>query len=502
MYANAEDRVQLAGRDHQHDADRRVPRRGPSRGDAPRRAHARHRRRRARHRSGRDPAQELHPGRRVPVHDGHRRDVRHRRVRQAARPRCSSTRATTSCAPSRPRAASATTRSCSASASRRTSRSPRRWSCTTEWGTVEIEDDGTVLAYVGTSAHGQGHETAFSHDRQRRARRADGRRPRRALRHRRDPARAGHRRARVRCRSAAARCRSRATRCSTQAKQLAAHLLEANPDDIVLGDGGLEVAGVPASTLSWAELARGREGPGAAARTSMDERLAARARLRRRAVRRSRSARTSRSSRSTATPAASSCCATSRSTTAAASSTRCSSRASSTAASRQGVAQVLYEDVQYDDDGNPITGEPHGLRDAVGRRAPVVRDVQHRDAEPAQPARREGHRRVGDDRFDARGAQRDRRRAVAPRCPPRRHAVHRRARVARAAGSDAVDGSSRQPTLRLTESQYRTIVGHCYDGLPERSVRIAARPGRRRRANRRACVTEARAVPRTPTRRR
>ncbi len=31
-----------------------------------------------------------------------------------------------------------------------------------EWGKVEIEDDGKVLAYVGTSAHGQGHETAFS----------------------------------------------------------------------------------------------------------------------------------------------------------------------------------------------------------------------------------------------------------------------------------------------------------------------------------------------------
>jgi carbon-monoxide dehydrogenase large subunit len=41
-----------------------------------------------------------------------------------------------------------------------------------------------------------------------------------------------------------------------QAKQLAAHLLEASPDDIVVGDGGgLEVAGVPASRLSWAELA-------------------------------------------------------------------------------------------------------------------------------------------------------------------------------------------------------------------------------------------------------
>src|SRR4029079_17262483 len=33
---------------------------------------------------------------------------------------------------------------------------------TQEFGAVEIEDDGTVTARVGTSAHGQGHETAFS----------------------------------------------------------------------------------------------------------------------------------------------------------------------------------------------------------------------------------------------------------------------------------------------------------------------------------------------------
>jgi carbon-monoxide dehydrogenase large subunit len=40
-----------------------------------------------------------------------------------------------------------------------------------------------------------------------------------------------------------------------KAKQLAAHLLEANEDDITLMEGRLGVAGVPASALSWAELA-------------------------------------------------------------------------------------------------------------------------------------------------------------------------------------------------------------------------------------------------------
>ncbi|MGZ6895762.1 MAG: xanthine dehydrogenase family protein molybdopterin-binding subunit, partial [Acidimicrobiia bacterium] len=41
-----------------------------------------------------------------------------------------------------------------------------------------------------------------------------------------------------------------------KARQLAAHLLEANADDIVLTDDGrLGVAGVPASAMSWGELA-------------------------------------------------------------------------------------------------------------------------------------------------------------------------------------------------------------------------------------------------------
>src|SRR5207249_8298931 len=31
-----------------------------------------------------------------------------------------------------------------------------------EWGSVEVHPDGTVTAKVGTSAHGQGHATAFS----------------------------------------------------------------------------------------------------------------------------------------------------------------------------------------------------------------------------------------------------------------------------------------------------------------------------------------------------
>jgi carbon-monoxide dehydrogenase large subunit len=40
-----------------------------------------------------------------------------------------------------------------------------------------------------------------------------------------------------------------------RARSIAAHVLEASPEDIVAGDGGVHVAGVPSKGLSWGELA-------------------------------------------------------------------------------------------------------------------------------------------------------------------------------------------------------------------------------------------------------
>jgi carbon-monoxide dehydrogenase large subunit len=131
---------------------------------------------------------------------------------------------------------------------------------TTEFGGVEIEDDGTVTARVGTSAHGQGHETAFSQII------AD------ALGVPFENVRIVHSdTAEVPKGSGTGGSRSGQIGGSAllvasqevlgQAKQLAAHLLEANPDDIVVGDGGLAVAGVPATRLSWGELAQAAKDP-------------------------------------------------------------------------------------------------------------------------------------------------------------------------------------------------------------------------------------------------
>ena len=200
-----------------------------------------------------------------------------------------------------------------------------------EWGKVEIDADGTVLGYVGTSAHGQGHETAFSMILS-------------------ETLGVPFEQIRILQSDTAVIARGRDRWISftpdrgsalkvagdevlVQAKQLAAHLFEANPDDVVLGDGGLQVVGVPARRSRGPTSRRPRRttraGPKGWRRVSRTNSTSTPAR------RRSRSAPTLPSSRSTAKPAASNSCATSRSTTAVVSSTRCSLPASNTAASRK-----------------------------------------------------------------------------------------------------------------------------------------------------------------------
>ena len=150
--------------DHQHHAHRRVPRRRPARGHAAARAHHRHGRRRARHRPGRDPphATSSRPrrsrSRRV---TGANYDIGEyakaldaalaaRRLRRAAR------RA------GAPRASAATPKQLGIGVCVATSRSPRA-ACSQEYGAVEIARRRHRRPRpVGTSAHGQGHETAFA----------------------------------------------------------------------------------------------------------------------------------------------------------------------------------------------------------------------------------------------------------------------------------------------------------------------------------------------------
>ncbi len=124
-----------------------------------------------------------------------------------------------------------------------------------EFGAVHVHDDGTVTAVTGSVPHGQGHETTWAqivsdtlgvpldavrvvHS---------------------DTALVDHGVGTFGSRSlqvGGSAVREAATAVLAQARQLAAALLEAAPDDIVvLDDGRLGVAGVPTSGIGWAAVA-------------------------------------------------------------------------------------------------------------------------------------------------------------------------------------------------------------------------------------------------------
>jgi carbon-monoxide dehydrogenase large subunit len=130
-----------------------------------------------------------------------------------------------------------------------------------EFGSVEVHADGTVTAKTGTSPHGQGHETAFAqivagtlgvpfdavkvvHSDTALVARGDGTMGSRSLQ-------LGG--------SAIARASEGVL---DKARRLAAHLLESSEQDIEVYDGvGLGVSGAPDTAITWAELATAAADP-------------------------------------------------------------------------------------------------------------------------------------------------------------------------------------------------------------------------------------------------
>ena len=122
-----------------------------------------------------------------------------------------------------------------------------------EFGAVKVNEDATVTARVGTSAHGQSHITSFSmiisdmlgvpmdditilQSDTDEVPRGSGTMGSRSLQ------------------TAGSALHVASETVLAKAKELAAHMLEANSDDIVKGAGGLHVAGVPANVVSWSQL--------------------------------------------------------------------------------------------------------------------------------------------------------------------------------------------------------------------------------------------------------
>ena len=123
-----------------------------------------------------------------------------------------------------------------------------------EYGAVEVHDDGTATLAVGTSVHGQGHHTAFAmvasdvlgipmdkinfvNSDTASVPRGAGTMGSRSLQ------------------TAGSAVHVASNEVLARAKQIAANALEADVEDIVVGDGQLEVSGVPSRGVAWGELA-------------------------------------------------------------------------------------------------------------------------------------------------------------------------------------------------------------------------------------------------------
>jgi carbon-monoxide dehydrogenase large subunit len=123
-----------------------------------------------------------------------------------------------------------------------------------EWGGVAIQDDGSVLVRCGTTSFGQGHETSLAqiaaeqlgvpleqvrvvHSDTDVVERGLGTVGSRSMQH------------------GGSAVHEAARGVRDKARELAAHLLEASPQDIVFRDGRVGVVGVPERALTWAMLA-------------------------------------------------------------------------------------------------------------------------------------------------------------------------------------------------------------------------------------------------------
>jgi aerobic carbon-monoxide dehydrogenase large subunit len=130
-----------------------------------------------------------------------------------------------------------------------------------EYASVDVHPDGTATIAVGTSAHGQGHATSFAMivaDRlgiplgDIRFVQSDT-----ALVPR-GGGTGGSRSLQI----GGTAVLHAADAVLAQARDVAARLLEADPGDVVVHDGGLGVVGVPSHTIGWAELATAAQSAG------------------------------------------------------------------------------------------------------------------------------------------------------------------------------------------------------------------------------------------------
>lgn len=123
-----------------------------------------------------------------------------------------------------------------------------------ESGTVRLERTGEITVLSGSSSHGQGHETVFA---QVVAEKMRVSMDHVVIRHG-DTLAVQQGTGTFGSRSAVmggGALAIAADRVIEKARRIAAHLMEAAPDDVVLAEGGFAVAGVPERRVSWRQIA-------------------------------------------------------------------------------------------------------------------------------------------------------------------------------------------------------------------------------------------------------
>ena len=280
-----------------------------------------------------------------------------------------------------------------------------------------------------------------------------------------------------------------------KARERAGELLEANPDDIVLfDDGRLGVAGTPARSLGWDELAGATTGepPLTGRRPSIAQSAQTYP------VRgpRGRGRGRHRDRRRPAAPPRS------PSTTAAGCSTRCWPRARSHGGLAQGIAQALFEEVVLRRRRQPAHRHPGRLpRCPAPPSCPAYETAHTETPTPLNPLGAKGIGESGTIGSTPGGAERRRRRRGPPRRPPPRHAAARPERVWRAIRRrqggpewwsrgptaepgcpDGLAAGFAEPTLRLPRTEYLQDHRPLLRRPARRGLRAAGRPAPRRLA--------------------
>ncbi len=199
-----------------------------------------------------------------------------------------------------------------------------------------------------------------------------------------------------------------------RARDIAASLLEVSADDLEVSDGSFQVAGVPGATVSWADVAAAAEDAGEPLRAEHDF-----------------------AAQGATFPFGAHVAVVEVDTETGLVTPRhhfavddCGRilnpllvAGQQMGGVAQGVAQALWEEFVYDAEGQPITSTFVDYAMPAATEMPPMTLVEHRHRDAAEPARRQGHRRVRHGRLDARGPERRRRRAEPPRRAAPRHAA-------------------------------------------------------------------------------